>query len=332
MFFLNDYLLEEVQVDDQRTDTTGFTQGELRKSREKFTRAFQGSPLIISISSLMEGRFLEVNDTFLSTLGYCREEVVGHTSLEMGVWQNPSDRERFVKALDKNRKVSKMEVSMKAKDGRPLIFNATIEPIEMDNQECLLFFMEDMTEKKKTEEALRASEEKYRLLIENANESVIVVQGGQLKFANARAKMLTGYPGQEMLNRHFSNFIHPDDLETVTSNYSLRLKGDKPIPIYEFRVKRKDASIRWVEASGAVITWESNPATLNILNDITERKLAQEKLKHSEELFRLLAENAKDLIFRLRLRPEVKLEYISPSVLAFTGYTAEEAYLNPGIL
>jgi PAS domain S-box-containing protein len=319
-------------VDDQCTNTTGFTQAELRKSREKFTRAFQGSPLIISISTLMEGRFLEVNDTFLSTLGYCREEVVGHTSLELGVWQNPPDREKFVGALNKNKTVSKAKVNMKAKDGRLLIFNATIEPIEMDSQDCLLFFMEDMTKREKTEEALRASEEKYRLLLENTSEAIIVIQDDLLKYFNPKTLSITGYSTEDLMFKPFSSFVHTDDLETVFHNYYRHLRGEGPIPVFEFRSKAKDNSYRWVEASGLSITWEGKPALLTLLNDITERKLAQEKLKHSEELFRLLAENAKDLIFRLRLRPEVKLEYISPSVLAFTGYTAEEAYLNPGIL
>jgi PAS domain S-box-containing protein len=190
----------------------------------------------------------------------------------------------------------------------------------------------DITERKKTVEALRASEEKYRLLIENASEGVAVIQDGLVKYINPKFLKTSGYSEQEILFRPFSLFVYPDDQETVLRKYSGWLKGEKPVPVSEFRLITKNNGIRWVEANGAAISWEGKPAILTILNDITERKLAQEKLKQSEQLFRLLAENATDLIFRLRLLPECKLEYISPSALALTGYTAEEHYKNPGIL
>jgi PAS domain S-box-containing protein len=333
-FFLGQYWLEEVPVDVQHSDITDSkrTEAELQKSKEQFAKAIQGSPLIISITTLREGRYLEANDTFHSVLGYSREEVIGHTSHELGIWQDYADRERLISMLSQNRKVSRNEVHMKAKDGRRLVFNSTIEPMEIEKQDCLLIFMEDITEKQKMVEALRASEEKYRLLIENATEAILVIQDGLLKYVNPTTLTLSGFDKEDLLFQPFSNFIHPDDLEMVGQNYDRRLTGESAIPVYKFRAKARDDSYRWFEASGVSITWEGRPATLNLLNDVTEQKLAQEKLKRSEALFRLLAENAKDLIFRLRFFPEAGIEYISPSVLAFTGYTAEEHYRNPGIL
>ncbi|MBN1189341.1 MAG: PAS domain S-box protein [Dehalococcoidales bacterium] len=301
-------------------------------TEEIFYKAFQKSPLVIGISSLKDGRYLEVNEAFSTVLGYSRKEAIGHTSFELGLWHNPEQREEIIKKLAREGRVRDMEIPFIAKNGQVITFSANIEQIEIDNQPSLLVLLEDITERKKTEEALRASEEKYRLLIENANEAVVVVQDGRVKFVNHKGTTMTGYSEQEMLDRHFSAFVHPDDLETVSLNYNRRLKGYGPIPVYELRVMTKDNTTRWIEASGAAIVWEGKPATLNILSDVSDRKLAQEKLKKSEELFRLLAENAKDLIFRLRLRPHIELEYISPSALAFTGYTPEEHYRDPGIL
>jgi PAS domain S-box-containing protein len=300
--------------------------------QEIMYKAFQSSPLVIGVSTLKEGKYLEVNDAFHKTLGYSREEVIGHTSFELGIWQDAAEREKVLGMLSQNQKIRGTIVHMQTKDRRKVIFSANIEPIEIENQACLLVSLEDITERERTGLALRASEEKYRLLIENASEAVIVIQDGLLQFFNAQTGKLTGYPASEMLLQHFAQFIYPDDLDLVTRNYFLRLKGETLARSYEFRIKTKDNAVRWVEANGATITWEGKPASLSILNDITEKKLAQEQLKHSEELFRLLAENAKDLIFRLRIRPEVQFEYISPSVLAFTGYSAREHYDNPDIL
>ncbi len=301
-------------------------------SGEIYYQAFHKNPVIIGISRISDGCYLEANESFTTILGYSREEIIGHTSFELNIWHDSGERKQFLAELAENKRVLGKEVKMRSKDGRILVFRASVDRIEIENQPCLLVLLEDITERKLTEEALRVSEEKHRLLLENANEAIVVVQNGAIRYANAKAAELTGYFRQEMLGLHFSTFIYPDDLETVSRNYNLRLKGEIPVPEYEFRVRRKDGSVGWVEANGALISWEGSPATLNLLNVITERKIAEEKLKHSEELFRLMAENAKDLVFRISIRPEVKLEYISPSVLEFTGYTVEEHYRDYTIL
>jgi len=136
----------------------------------------------------------------------------------------------------------------------------------------------DMNGRKLAEEALRESEEKYRTLVENAVEVILIAQDGRLKFVNRMASKITGYSGQELRSSPFLEFIHPDDRKMVGERYLRRLKGDQSQPRYEFKLICKDGSIKWVEIDAVLVAWEGKPATLNFLSDITERKEAEKKL------------------------------------------------------
>jgi PAS domain S-box-containing protein len=151
-------------------------------------------------------------------------------------------------------------------------------------------FTVDITERKQAEELLHTSEEKYRLLVENANEAIVVAQDGMLKFVNRMAIDLTGYSEQELTSRPFPEFIHPDDRGMVVEHYLRRIKGDVSEPRYVFRLMARDGSIKWLEISAVLIDWQGKPATLNFFSDVTARKRAEEALGKSEEAAKRLAQ------------------------------------------
>jgi PAS domain S-box-containing protein len=140
----------------------------------------------------------------------------------------------------------------------------------------------DITDRNRAEEALEKSEETYRLLVENASEAIFVIQDGMLRFFNIKNIELTGYSKEELTSTPFINFVHPDDREAASERYLKRLKGEEPSGINVFRLVNKAGNIRWVEANSVLISWEGKPATLNLLNDITERKQAEEALRRSK--------------------------------------------------
>ncbi|MGA2586132.1 MAG: PAS domain S-box protein [Candidatus Aminicenantales bacterium] len=154
----------------------------------------------------------------------------------------------------------------------------------------LLGTVQDITERRRAEEALRISEEKYRLLVENATEVILVAQDGMVKFVNHMERnpfsVMTGYSKQELFSSPFLEFIHPDDRNMVGERYLRRLTGDAAQPRYAFRLVARDGSTKWVEVDAIRIDWEGRPATLNFLSDITERKRAEESLRQTEENFR----------------------------------------------
>jgi PAS domain S-box-containing protein len=150
----------------------------------------------------------------------------------------------------------------------------------------------------KTEKALRESEEKYRNLFENANESIFVAQDGKLVFVNPMTVMMIGYSPEDLVAKPFIEFIHPDDRDMVINRHVRRMKGEEIPQIYSFRIIRKDGSIRRVELNTVLINWMGKPATLNFLSDITEKVRAEEDsrrlasvVRHSLELVNLAKPN-----------------------------------------
>ncbi len=152
---------------------------------------------------------------------------------------------------------------------------------------------QDVTEQTLAEATQRASEEKYRLLVENASEAVFVAQDGVLKFANPATGRILGRTANEMRDQSFAELVHPDDRAMVISRHRRRLAGESNVELgYAFRVLRADGSPRWVEISAVRIEWEGRPATLNFASDITARRAAEEAQRESEERFRRIFEES----------------------------------------
>ena len=140
--------------------------------------------------------------------------------------------------------------------------------------------------------ALAASEEKYRTLVQTANEVVFVAQDGAFKFANAKALSVTGYTEEQLLGMPFPELIHPEDREMVIDRHTKRLAGEPVSAEYEFRILDAAGDIKWIEIRPVTIEWEGRPATLNLANDVTERKRAAESLAERETQYRTLFENS----------------------------------------
>ena len=132
---------------------------------------------------------------------------------------------------------------------------------------------------KKLYDNLIESEEKYRLLVENANEAIIVIQDGILTFFNPTASALVDYPRDELVSKPFVEFIHSQDREEVQDHHATILLGKRACPAQSFRVLSKDGNLRWVESKGVLINWEGKPATLHFIADITARKRAEEEMR-----------------------------------------------------
>ena len=151
----------------------------------------------------------------------------------------------------------------------------------------------DITARRETRDALRASEEKYRLLIENAGEAVFVAQDGVFKFANLATARILGRTTDEMRDQPFAELVHAEDRAMVISRHRRRVAGEEDIERgYAFRVLHTDGSPRWVEINAVRIEWEGRPATLNFASDITARRAAEEARRESEERFRRIFEES----------------------------------------
>jgi diguanylate cyclase (GGDEF)-like protein/PAS domain S-box-containing protein len=129
--------------------------------------------------------------------------------------------------------------------------------------------------------ALRGSEAKYRVMVENANDAIVVAQDGAIRFVNRKAEAMSGFTEKELTSRPFVEFIHPEDREIVYSRHLIGMRGESGSGmIYPFRILTRSGGAIWVEINPVAIEWQGKPATLNLLADITERKQAEKKIVH----------------------------------------------------
>lgn len=132
------------------------------------------------------------------------------------------------------------------------------------------------------EKSLRESEEKYRLLFENANDAIFIAQDGVIKFPNPRALKLIGYTEEELRQIPFADLIYPEDREMVVDRYRKRMEGDKDIPsMYSHRAINKAGNEIIVSTNTVRIEWEGKPAGLNFVRDITQEKRLEARLQKS---------------------------------------------------
>jgi two-component system, cell cycle sensor histidine kinase and response regulator CckA len=130
----------------------------LRQSEARFSKAFRASPVSMGITTLGEGRFIDVNDIFLTTFGFAREEVVGQSAIELGLWLDPSERARLVAKLHEQQHVRNVECRFVTKSGEIRHALVSVEIIELGKQPHLLFITHDVTERLSLEAQLRHSQ------------------------------------------------------------------------------------------------------------------------------------------------------------------------------
>ena len=130
----------------------------LRVSEEKFSKAFHLGPDVIAITSMEEGRFIEVNDNFLRLTGFARQEVIGRTSVELGLWANPKDRRQIVALLNRSGKARDLEVRVCIKSAELRTVQVSAHSIELSGQLCMITIIRDVTERRALEVQLREAQ------------------------------------------------------------------------------------------------------------------------------------------------------------------------------
>ena len=145
-----------------------------------------------------------------------------------------------------------------------------------------------ITERKQTEEALQQSEERYREVVENAIEAIMVTQDGMIKFANTKAVEMTGYSIEELCSMPPAELIHPDDREAAIGFHYARATREEIPRYHAFRLIDKEGNIKWAERNAGTIIWEGRSALLTFDTDITERKLAEQELSRLNEELKAL--------------------------------------------
>ena len=216
------------------------------------------------------------------------------------------------------------ETSLESKTGEIEVFDGMYFPNidKKGNISGLIGYFRNVTEHKRIVDALRESEEKYRNVVERANDGVLILQDGEVRFANSHLAELRGCTVSEIMNTPFTDYIHPDDLDKVADRYRRRMAGETIAPIYEAALMKKNGERVLVELNAGVITFEGKPANLVIVRDITKRKKVAQALKEEQEKAQKYLDIAGVMILVLDLNGEIML--INQKGCWTLGYQASE--------
>ncbi|MEN6320749.1 MAG: PAS domain S-box protein [Syntrophaceae bacterium] len=240
---------------------------------------------------------------------------------------HPEDRPGMDDALnallDEQKKYDQTFRIFRVNDGKLRLINSRADLLHSEEKFPLKIFgtIQDITESKRALEALRESEEKYRLLVENASEGIFIAEGGFLKFFNQVMIQMLGYSEEEIKSFPFTQLIYPEDREMVLERHVKRIEGQEIPPVYSFRFVTKNGDIRWAEIHAVVITWEGKPATLNFVSDITDRKQVEDALRDSEERYKNLVEKSFAGVYVVQ---DGLFVYLNDNAALFAGYKPDE--------
>jgi len=154
-----------------------------------------------------------------------------------------------------------------------------------------------LDEYRRAEEALRSSEEKYRALVEHANDAIVIAQDGVIHFANPKTESMLGYSFEELAKMPFLDIIAPEDQALVLERYTRRLSGEDVPSRYNFRVVARDGHKLWVEINSVITPWEGRPASLSFLRDIDHQIQAETALRASEERLQAILDNSPAVVY-----------------------------------
>jgi PAS domain S-box-containing protein len=217
----------------------------LRQAQESFAAAFNHSPDPIAISRLADSRLVAVNDTWVRLNGYPREQAIGRTSAELGVWQ-PASRTPLIEELRREGHVSSRLVTFRRADGRERQSLLSGALIEFDGEPCAMWLGRDISELQSMQVALSESERRYRTLFDEALDAIVVLSpAGDIVDVNAVVCRDTGYAREELLGKSLDRLLEPGALERHAGAVAEVFAGGR-IRL-EANARRKDGGLMPVE-------------------------------------------------------------------------------------
>jgi len=270
------------------SDVTDRKQAEeaLRASEERFAKAFKTSPYPVVISEIDTGRLVEVNDAACQQLGYCKEEVEGRSTLEIGVWDSAEERTRFVDLLKRAGSVRNLEVKLRSKEGEVRQFLLSSEPIELNGKRCSVTVGEDITDRKRAEIELRRSHAFLRQVIDSDPNFIFAKdREGRFTLVNKALADCYGTTVEDLIGQSDADF-NPnwDEVESFRQKDRQVMDSLQECFIAEEKITDWSGKTRWLQTVKRPIVDEHGRAymVLGAATDITERKQMEEILLQRE--------------------------------------------------
>lgn len=225
-----------------------------------------------------------VSPNIFQLSGFKPSEVIGKSFIEFVHPEDLQGRiEQFLKILGGAKQATEYRYITKA--GEIKWARTSARPILRDGRVVgVRGVLVDISDRKEIEEALRSSEEKYRILVQNSKDAIFVLQRDHIKFMNPSALEILGCSFEAISDKPFWEFIHPDDQAAIKERHLLRLRGERLSDRISFRILTRGGDVRDVDLNAVLITWEGEPAVLNFLRDVTVQKRMEDQLRNAQKL------------------------------------------------
>ncbi|HOP14956.1 MAG TPA: PAS domain S-box protein [Gammaproteobacteria bacterium] len=272
----------------------------LRESEERFASAFHSSPAAITITRIADGRFIDVNQAFLDLFEFGRDEVIGHTSTELGILTG-DERRQLIEAQLKSGGLRNAELLTRSRSGRPIHLLFSSRPMQLAGELHHVTTLVDVTERKQAEEALRESEARLRLAVETAD---VGLWDWNLKdnrvYYSPEWKRQIGYREDEISNRfdEWQQRVHPDDLEPMLQKLRAFLADPRDHYETEFRFRHRDGSYRWIFTQANLLYDEAGEPVrmLGCHIDVTERKQDELQIQRLNRFYAALSKTNEAIV------------------------------------
>ncbi len=305
----------------------------LRNSEENFRKIFNSHPGIVGISSMADGRYIEINNNFTKRLGWERSEVIGRTSKELSLYADYSKREELLSLMNTHGYLNDYELHLKTKSGELLNTLFSSEIIDINGQQCLLVQVIDISSRKAAEKELQRSEEKYRMLFESMAQGVFYQQAdGTLSGINPAGLEMFGLSREQFLGKtsYDKNWkvVDEDMAEILPEKHPSMLalnngsETTKVVGVFN----PLQQHYRWlaINAKPQFKTGDSKPYQVFVtMHDITERKKAELNLRQSEERLKAIFDNSPVAIYETDAQGKCLM--VNAQWCKFSGLTNEQA-------
>jgi diguanylate cyclase (GGDEF)-like protein/PAS domain S-box-containing protein len=304
---------------------------QLRDSEERFRALFQFSADAILVHPLEGeqgglGPFVEVNDAALERYGYSKEELQAMTPLdldEVRTYPTPEDLEAFKANARKAGHLIFERVHV-AKDGRRIPVEVNAHIFKLKGQEMMLSIVRDVSERKRTEAALRTSEQRWSFALEGGGDCVWDWDmPSDVILLSKAGKRMFGFAEDEIADRmeEWEKRAHPDDKQRIREDFKAYLQGETPSLVSEYRMQCKDGSWKWILTRGMVVARDENGRAVRMVgthSDVTERREREEALRLAGAVFETVDEGV------LVTDAKGHIVAVNPGFTAITGYAEED--------
>lgn len=253
---------------------------ELSHSREMFSHVFQSNPTAIAISRLRDGSYLDVNASHCRLFGRPREEMIGRSAIELGIWQNAAQRDLWAAELRKTGRLDKYEVEMFDRSGKAISAVVTAEIFSVAGEPVALSFVSDYTDLRLAEAGLRQSEERFGRAFQASPVATVITRlaDGVYLDANEAFTRIFGWERSEVLATSALKLgIWPDP--EVRSRWIATLREEGAVRDFDVELETKFGERRQCIISAELIEFDQVPCLIALIHDITDRHRAEDEVR-----------------------------------------------------